>query len=166
MSVPGEGCQSTSRSAQGWAGGDHGRSTAWVAPSRVRRATLAPLAPCLLMGSVSLCHCPSIMAMLHSTSIFKGLQAWLLCGICCLGSTSPLVAQWPHRLSRQALKDAYSINGCIYNCLSLSAGWKIASCVICLHYTDMSRVSRISAFRQCQHQGEDHFFCVVFVAPA
>lgn len=64
-------------------------------------------------------------------------------------STSPLAARWPHGLSRQALKDAYAINGHIYNCLSLSVGWKIARCVVCLHYTNISRVIWISAFKKC-----------------
>lgn len=39
--------------------------------------------------------------------------------------------------------------GYIYNCLSLSVGWKIARCVVCLRYTDISRVIWISAFKRC-----------------
>lgn len=39
--------------------------------------------------------------------------------------------------------------GYIYNCLSLSAGWEIATCVVRLHYTGISCGTQISASKRC-----------------
>lgn len=60
--------------------------------------------------------------------------------------------------------------GYIYNCLSLSAGWEIATCVVRLHYTGISCGTRISAFKRCVTTREKlipaAWFCCLWDLPS